>query len=130
MAEIAMGNLYELNKEAMKKVDPIDFAGLNAGKKVIKGLFFEGSSHYYMLLNREKADQTVIEVPNITYAAEMAQECIDCLKNRGQVLSIDRETPEISNIEIWIRGLDKENYMYMLFPCDAMIVSPFNKERQ
>ena len=34
MAEIAMGNLYELNKEAMKKVDPIDFAGLNAGKKV------------------------------------------------------------------------------------------------
>ena len=128
MAEIPMGNLYDLNKTAMKKVNPLDFAGQNAGKKVIKSLFFEGGNHYYMLLNRERADYTVIEVPNITYAGEMAGECMSCLRNRGKILAIDRENPEISAIEIWIRGLDDENYMYMLFPCDAMIVSPNNKE--
>jgi hypothetical protein len=128
MAEIAMGNLYDLNKTAMKKVNPLDFAGQNEGKKVIKSLFFEGGNHYYMLLNRERADYTVIEVPNITYAGEMAGECMSCLRNRGKILTIDRENPEISAIEIWIRGLDDENYMYMLFPCDAMIVSPNNKE--
>ena len=128
MAEIAMGNLYELNKEAMKKVKSIDFAGLTTGKKVIKAMFAEKISRYFMMLCREKADYTVFEIPDMTYAGEMAQECIDCLKNRGTILSIERENPEVSAIEFWIRGLDNENYMYMLFPCDAMIVTPFNKE--
>lgn len=128
MADIEIGNLYELNKEAMKKVKPIDFAGLTTGKKVIKAMFAEKISRYFMMLCREKADYTVFEIPDMTYAGEMAQECIDCLKNRGTILSIERENPEVSAIEFWIRGLDNENYMYMLFPCDAMIVTPFNKE--
>ena len=127
MAEIALGNLYELNQQAMSKLEPLNKEEINKQKRIIEGMFFEGSSRYFMMLNKERADYTVFEVPNITYANEMAGECIDCLKNRGKILSIERETPEISAIEIWIRGMDKVNYMYMLFPCDAMIISPTNR---
>ena len=128
MAEIALGNLYELNQQAMSKLEPLNKEEISKQKKIIEGMFFEGGNHYYMMLNKERSDYTVFEVPNITYAKEMTTECIDCLKNRGKILSIERETPEISAIEIWIRGMDKKNYMYMLFSCDAMIISPANRK--
>lgn len=111
MAEIDLGmTLYDFNKEGMKQEEILDAISLN--RKVtdmVKDI--AARSTYWMLLSNERQDYTVFIILTVegTY-----NEIIPTLRNRGEVLSIDKQ--EDGNYEIWIRDPDtKENFVYYLF---------------
>lgn len=111
MAEIDLGmTLYDFNKEGMKQEKLLDAITLN--RKVadmVKDI--AARSKYWMLLSNERKDYTIFIILTTegTY-----NEMMPTLRNRGDVLSIDKQ--EDGNYEIWIRDPDtKENFVYYLF---------------
>ena len=111
MAEIDLGlNLYQFNQQGMSQIEPLDAIELNRQvSNMIKDI--APKSKYWMLLSNERKDYTIFIILTTegTY-----NEMIPTLKNRGQVLSIDKQ--EDGNYEIWIRDPEtKENFVYYLF---------------
>lgn len=110
MAELTLGTLYDFNKQAMaqeKVLDPIQF-----NKKTAElAAWMEEHSQYWMLLCHERRDYTIF-IP-LTFNGILS-ELRECLSNRGQILSIDKQ--ENGSYEIWIRDLaTNENFAYYLF---------------
>ena len=119
MAEIDLGmNLYQFNQQAMANEKPLDIIAFNIKvKKMIDDLY--ATKHpYWMLLCRERNDYTVF----IMITAEgTIDEMSECLHNRGQVLSIDKQKD--GNYEIWIRDPEtKENFAYYFFDYEFGII--------
>lgn len=105
--------LYDMNKQAFAQEKPLDIIALNIK---VDNMFTDimkrkNPSSYWMLLCRERNDYTVF-IP-LTLSGSKT-EMIECLQNRGNVLSIDKQ--EDGNYEIWIRDTDtKENFVYYFF---------------
>lgn len=79
-----------------------------------------------MLLCRERYDFTVIhlnEKQNSNSSKIATNELIDILKNRGKILSIEKDNTTIDNNawEIWIK-IGKEAFAYYLFGCDDWVI--------
>lgn len=109
------GNLYDFNKTLIKHESPItpeelDIAILELEK------FFQKAHTYSMLLCHEERDYTLFRVLPHTFLTPVAYDVIDCLKNRGTVISI--ETLDDGCIEAWIKKADEQCYCYYLFPYD------------
>ena len=69
---------------------------------------------YWMLLCHERRDYTVFNLQGEVTVRNINKDLIDCLKNRGIVLAIDRQ-PD-GAYEIWIRDKKtKDNVIYYLF---------------
>lgn len=106
------GNLYEINKQLMSSIDPLDPVDLH--RKL-----FEAAGHikkpgYYMLLSNEKRDYTVFNISKWASDFNIADEIQSLLLERGLVTSIDRQKD--GNWEIWIRDIaTEENIVYYLF---------------
>ena len=112
MAEIDLGmNLYDFNKAGMQNEKPLDIIALHIKTKEMIEDLYSTKNPYWMLLCRERNDYTVF----IMITAEGTyDEILECLQNRGQVLSIDKQKD--GNYEIWIRDSEtKENFVYYFF---------------
>jgi len=123
MAEIDLGlDLYGFNKAGMAQEKPLDSIALNIK---LTDMFNDimnrndtNKSSYWMLLCRERHDYTIFLPLTLTGSVS---EMTECLINRGQVLSIDKQKDK--NYEIWIRDPEtKENYVYYFFDYNQGII--------
>ena len=114
MADIEMGNLYDMNKEIMKSQKPLSKTKLREAKNKLK-LFFL-TDKYFMLLCHEQRDYTVFNVSKENASAEESAKILvdECLVNRGEVLSIEKTEDDLA-YEIWIRN-EEDVFCYYLFP--------------
>lgn len=122
-AEVALSNLYEMNKQLMEKEPE-----LTSEEKVDRinqlANWFQYShpeEKYYMLLCHELRDYTLFNLDKTNSWKNMpkdkcsiaAYDVIDCMINRGQLLSIDQQEDGVW--EIWIRNIEG-CFAYYLFP--------------
>lgn len=121
--EINLGNLYDMNKQLMEQVgEPISELALYPYQTKIEDWFNWNIDSYAMLLCHERRDYTVFhlyEKQNSNPPAIAAKELINCLLNRGEVLSIEETNDKAW--EIWLR-IDKEVYCYYLFNYDNAVI--------
>lgn len=122
MGDINLGNLYEMNKEAMRKEKPLTNAELTVAYQNIMGYFKDYNNKYFMLLCRERHDYTVFnftdkKADNLKEAKAAIK---DCCRNRGTVLSIEPTEDKIA-FEIWLK-IEDEPYVYYLFPYDSGMI--------
>jgi nucleoside-diphosphate-sugar epimerase len=124
MSELNLGNLYELNKQMMEKMDKMSKPKLVNRKKKIIEYINETAEFYYMLLSNEKRDYTVFEFihEDDVSIQEMADALIEVLQNRGTLISIDKNNENA--IEIWLRygGEDGEPTLYLFFPYEFGVI--------
>lgn len=121
---ITLGNLYELNKQALAKNNSLTEEEINNIKPQIEEWFNWQIDGYAILLCRERYDFTIFhlyEKANPNPPAVAASELIETLKNRGQILSIEKDTTNDKAWEIWIKIEDKI-FAYYLFNCDDWVI--------
>lgn len=121
-SEISFGNLYDMNKQLMEKEPAMnDLAIANARAHIRRWLETNFTAKYFMLLCHELRDYTIFnldktnswkQIPTVTsYAA--VKDIIECMTNRGQLLSIDQQQDGVW--ELWIRN-PEGCFAYYLFP--------------
>lgn len=121
---ITLGNLYELNKQALAKSNPLTEEEINNIKPQIEEWFNWQIDGYAILLCRERYDFTIFhlyEKANPNPPAIAVSELIETLNNRGQILSIEKDTTNDKAWEIWIKIEDKI-FAYYLFNCDDWVI--------
>lgn len=121
--EIELGTLYDFNKQIMTKEKPLTSNQLVEIQDKLETWFNWYLDGYAMLLCRERYDFTIFHLyekanPNPPKIA--AKELIDLLKERGKILSIEKEIDD-NKWEIWLK-IDKEVFAYYLFPCDDWVI--------
>jgi len=133
MAEVNMGTLYDWNKSAMEQLKPLSEVELKDKMRAIREDFFI-TGRYYMLLCHECRDYTILTFiqPDFAYShsgieytngeferKKMANELKECLQNRGNILSIEKQ-PD-GAWEIWIRNTEGV-FCYYFFPYDQGVI--------
>ena len=118
MAEINLGNLYDFNKEAMKIEKPLDPIQFNVKTNEIAQDMWDcadcASIQYWMLLCHDRRDYTLFNVIAAIDSKPIVKELRPTLTNRGQILTIDKQSD--GAWEIWIRDNEtEENFAYYLF---------------
>ena len=104
--------LYDLNKQAMSKEQPLDVIAFN--NIIAKVADKVKDKEYWMLLCNERKDYTVFKIEHPDNKRTITEELSVTINNRGQVLSIDEQ--EDGNFEIWIKDYNtKEAFVYYLF---------------
>lgn len=121
--ELEATNLYDINKQLSANEAPLGSAKRKQLKEDIRIWFRDMIDLYAMLLCNERRDYTVFRVADSP--AEAASALFECLDNRGQVISIEKDAAN-SAWEIWLRCEndfgDQEDYCYYLFCYDSAII--------
>ena len=123
--EVILGNLYDMNKQAMLSQPVLTKEQIDKIKPDLEDWFNWTLDGYAMLLCRERYDFTVFhlyekENPNPPQIA--VTELIDLLKNRGKILSIEKDSETMNNAwEIWVK-IGEEAFAYYLFGCDDWVI--------
>lgn len=123
--EVILGNLYDMNKQAMLSQPVLTKEQIDEIKPDLENWFNWTLDGYAMLLCRERYDFTVFhlyekENPNPPQIA--VTELIDLLKNRGKILSIEKDSETMNNAwEIWVK-IGEEAFAYYLFGCDDWVI--------
>ena len=124
--EVTLGTLYEMNKQAIISQPSLKQSEIDKIKLKLEEWFNWTLDGYAMLLCRERYDFTVFHLyekqnPNPPKVA--TEELIDVLKNRGKILSIEKDATTINNNawEIWIK-IGNEAFAYYLFGCDDWVI--------
>ena len=123
--EVILGNLYDMNKQAMLSQPVLTKEQIDTIKPDLEDWFNWTLDGYAMLLCRERYDFTVFhlyekENPNPPQIA--VTELIDLLKNRGKILSIEKDSETMNNAwEIWVK-IGEEAFAYYLFGCDDWVI--------
>lgn len=125
MAEIELGNLYDINKELMKNEPVLDPILFNRKVKEISTEMLRlcdyQDLHYWMLLCHERRDYTMFNIISSEETDFIEFELGPTLRNRGKILSVDQK--EEKAWEIWIRDEhDNENFVYYLFNYDDAVI--------
>lgn len=115
--------LYDMNKQIIDKEKPLTTEQLKEIQEKLETWFNWYLDGYAMLLCRERYDFTIFHLymkanPNPPKIA--AKELIDLLKERGKILSIEKEIDD-NKWEIWLK-INKEIFAYYLFPCDDWVI--------
>ena len=118
---ISLGTLYDLNKQAMLSQKKMTKVELEKVKPELEEWFNWQIDGYAMLLCRERYDFTIFhlyEKQNANPPQIAVTELINLLKNRGKILSIEKDSNVMNNAwEIWLK-IDNEAFAYYLFNCD------------
>ena len=121
---INAGTLYELNQDIMQQTapPPMSEEEINSKQEKIEDWFNWQIDGYAMLLCHEKRDYTVFhlyEKQNPNPPAIAVKELIECLNNRGEIISLD-ETKDKA-WEIWLK-INSQYYCYYLFNYDNGVI--------
>ena len=123
--EVILGNLYDMNKQAMLSQPVLTKEQIDEIKPDLEDWFNWTLDGYAMLLCRERYDFTVFhlyEKENPDPPQIAVTELIDLLKNRGKILSIEKDSETMNNAwEIWVK-IDGEAFVYYLFGCDDWVI--------
>lgn len=120
MADVAVGNLYELNKQIMAQLPPQSEAIMNHNWTVIGDWFGKDKNRWFMLMCKERSDFTFLHITD-NHFAKGIEELKEVLQERGQILAIQYQHGEDA-FEIWVKNKEEEVYMFMLFSAGWMIV--------
>ena len=122
---VSLGTLYDFNKQMMLNQGKISKSKLKAIEPELEEWFNWQIDGYVMLLCRERYDFTVFhlyEKQNLNPPEVAVTELIDLLKNRGKILSIEKDSNVMNNAwEIWLE-IDGEAFAYYLFNCDDWVI--------
>ena len=125
---VSLGTLYDFNKQMMLNQSKLSKSKLKAIEPKLEEWFNWQIDGYAMLLCRERYDFTVFhlyEKQNSNPSKIAVTELIDLLKNRGEILSIEKDTINsymTNNAwEIWLK-IDGEAFAYYLFNCDDWVI--------
>ena len=126
-SEIAMGSLYDMNKQLMKQMPALNREGVLTAYDGLKAWFQENTGRYYMLLCNERHDYTLFNLDKSgtwkiipkEHTESAANDVMECLTNRGALLAADLQND--STWEFWIRDYD-ECFAYYLFPYDQAVI--------
>lgn len=121
-SKVTLGTLYEVNKNLMKQQPNLSGKQITQKRFEVQKFIEETKNKYYMLLCNDRRDFTIITLTELNKekSATAAFTVIDeCLRNRGQIKSIDKN--ENGACEMWLL-IDEEVYCYYFFPYDAAIV--------
>ena len=122
---VSLGTLYDFNKQAVLNQGKLSKSKIKAIEPDLEEWFNQQLDEYAMLLCRERYDFTVFhlyekENPNPCKIA--VTELINLLKNRGNILSIEKDINIMNNAwEIWLE-INGEAYAYYLFNCDDWVI--------
>ena len=123
--EVILGNLYDMNKQAMLSQPVLTKEQIDKIKPDLEDWFNWTLDGYAMLLCRERYDFTVFhlyEKENPDPPKIAVTELIDLLKNRGKILSIEKDSETMNNAwEIWVK-IGEEAFAYYLFGCDDWVI--------
>ena len=122
--EIQGNSLYEVNKELSSQEKILSQNQIKKKIEEIRLWFRDSINTYAMLLCHEQRDYTLFRV--IDSPSEAAEALLECLENRGQVVSIDKDQGN-NAWEIWLRYGEatdgsQEDYCYYLFCYDAAVI--------
>ena len=122
-SEVTLGNLYDMNKQAMAQMDALDVEQRKEKINQLADYFQYGhpEEKYYMLLCNELRDYTLFNLDKINVWKNMpkencsiaANDVIECMTNRGELLAIDQQ-PD-GAWELWVRN-SEGCFAYYLFP--------------
>lgn len=118
--EVALGNLYDMNKQIMATQPPLDQDKIdNAIENLLTWVKRYFSQSYFMMLCHERRDYTVFRFRDasltIGAATDMAKDVVECLQNRGELMAADLQPDDVW--EFWIKhNADNECSVYYLFP--------------
>ena len=121
-SEVALGNLYDMNKQMMLNEPPMSKdQQLDIINDMCEWLINNFDQKYIMLLCHERRDYTLFNLdktstwrkPDNEKMHLAATEVIECMTNRGQLLSVFLQPDGVW--EMWIRSED-ECFAYYLFP--------------
>lgn len=123
--KVSLGTIYDLNKQALLSQEPFTEQEIKDIQPKLETWFNWTLDGYAMLLCRERYDFTVFhlyENQNPYPPAIAVKELIEVLKNRGEILSIEKDSEVMNNAwEIWLR-IDNEAFVYYLFQCDDWVI--------
>ena len=122
---VSLGTLYDFNKQMMLKQGKLSKSKLKVIEPELEEWFNWQIDGYAMLLCRERYDFTVFhlyENQNLNPPKIAVTGLIDLLKNRGKILSIEKDSNVMNNAwEIWLE-IDGEAFAYYLFNCDDWVI--------
>ena len=127
-SEVALGNLYDMNKQLMEKEPEITDAELQVAKEHLRTWITNNfKQKYLMLLCHELRDYTLFNLdrtsswaiakPQTVYST--AEDIIECMTNRGTLLVMDEQ--EDGAWELWIRN-PEGCFAYYLFPYGSAVI--------
>lgn len=124
-SEVALGNLYDMNKQLMAQEAEIAADVLEQKKQhLITWITENFTQSYFMLLCNERKDYTVFRMKDasatIGAITSMANDVIECMTNRGTLLALDLQ--EAGGWELWMRDENNEVFAYYLFPYGAAVL--------
>lgn len=115
--------LYEANKQIMEQTaKPLSHLQLAAIQPKLEDWFNWEIDCYAMLLCHDRRDYTIFhlyENQNPNPPAIAARECLLCLVERGEILSMEKN--EDKAWEIWLR-IDNQPFCYYLFKYDNAVI--------
>ena len=122
-SEVALGNLYDMNKQMMEQEPLLNETEINEKSFQIAEwfLYSHPAEKYYMMLCHELRDYTLFNLDKTNAWKNMpanhckiaAKDVIDCLKNRGQIIAMDLQPDGVW--EMWIKTTDG-CFAYYFFP--------------
>ncbi len=124
--ELSLGNVYELNKNFVKQLKPMNDMQIAAMYEKIADWMKEPQRYtnlYYTLMCRERYDFTVF---NLTTSEsnnteeKTVKEIFDIAFERGKIIEICQDEQGTA-YEFWLL-IEDEVYLYLLFPYDNGII--------
>lgn len=123
-ANVGLGTLYDLNKQILSQLSKINIKDLKDKITTLAFDLFENNSNgkYYMLLNNENKDYTLFNFSKKSATCgEFREDLLECLNNRGEVISLEKVKDQKCVYEIWLR-IEEEMYCYYFFPYDIGVL--------
>lgn len=120
--DMPAGTLYDMNKQIMQTMKPMSHLQLASVEPKLSEWFNMIIDTYAMLLCHERRDYTIFhlyEKQNSDPPAVATKELIECLMNRGEILSIDLNKDKAW--EIWLK-INNAPYCYFLFKYDDAVI--------
>lgn len=126
-SEIILGNLYDINKQIMDKEPELSTEETTKIKEELCSWFLEKiNQKYFMILCHEERDYTLFNLDGLRIGSTDKEKCIiaaedviDCMKNRGILLSVCKQ--DDGAYEIWIKKTEG-CCAYYLFPYGAAVL--------
>lgn len=124
--ELSLGNVYELNKNFVKQLKPMNDMQIAAMYEKIANWMKEPQRYtnlYYTLMCRERYDFTVF---NLTTSEsnkteeKTVKEIFDIAFERGKIIEICQDEQGTA-YEFWLL-IGDEVYLYLLFPYDNGVI--------